>query len=242
MSWNNLGNTKTKKERQKTMGEIHKRLGIIQSELKAPKGQFNRFGNYKYRSAEDILEAVKPLLAKHRLVLTLSDDVVAIGAAVQRYYVKSSARLCTIEDEKDAVIVFSMAREEDVKKGMDGSQITGAASSYARKYALNGLFAIDDTKDSDATNDHGRGGGRLEAATPPSAVTRAAELKANAEIAQAKILAWKAFKAKVPDLSVDEQKTQFREKAEKTVGIPCDKFAASDWRDVLDAIKSESEG
>ena len=220
------------------MGEIHKRLGAIQAELKAPKGQFNKFGGYKYRSAEDILEAVKPLLAKHGLLLTLSDDVVTIGGAVQRFYVKSSARLCTVEDDKDAVIVFALAREEETKKGMDGSQITGAASSYARKYAMNGLFAIDDTKDADATNDHGKG------APPaaPSAVTKAAELKANAEIAQAKIAAWKAFKTKVPDLSADEQKELFKAEAEHVVGIPCDKFTVSDWREVLDVIKSEAEG
>lgn len=219
------------------MGEIHKRLGAIQTELKAPKGQFNKFGGYKYRSAEDILEAVKPLLAKHGLLLTLSDDIVAVGGAAQRFYVKSSARLCTVEDDKDAVIVFALAREEETKKGMDGSQITGAASSYARKYAMNGLFAIDDTKDADSTNDHGKG-----APSSPSAATKAAELKANAEIAQAKITAWKAFKAQVPDLSADEQKELFKAKAEHVVGIPCDKFTASDWREVLGVIKSEAEG
>ena len=122
----------------------------IQHELKAPKGQFNKFGNYKYRSAEDILEAVKPLLFNYACHLTITDDIQLIG---DRYYVKATA---TIKSKDDSVSVTAFAREEETKKGMDGAQITGAASSYARKYALNGLFCIDDTKDPDATNDHGK--------------------------------------------------------------------------------------
>lgn len=121
-------------------------LNKIQKELKAPKGQFNKFGGYKYRSCEDILEAVKPLLGAG--TLTLSDDIISEGG---RVYVRATA---TLRDGKDSVTVTAFAREADTKKGMDESQITGAASSYARKYALNGLFAIDDTKDADATNDH----------------------------------------------------------------------------------------
>ena len=119
------------------------KLLAIQTELKAPKNQYNSFGKYKYRSAEDILEAVKPLCKKHECVLTLSDELVNIG---DRYYIKATARL-----HDDTVIgeVTAYAREEDSKKGMDGCQITGTASSYARKYALNGLFLIDDTKDAD---------------------------------------------------------------------------------------------
>lgn len=125
-----------------------KELIAIQSELKAPKSQFNRFGGYKYRKAEDILEAVKPLLAKQKCTLTITDDVVLIG---NRIYVKATA---TIKNEKgECETTTGWAREEETKKGMDGSQITGASSSYARKYALNGLFAIDDNADSDATND-----------------------------------------------------------------------------------------
>ena len=133
---------------------VHDKLASIQAELKAPKGQYNSFGKYSYRSAEDILEAVKPLLAKNGCTLTLSDEVVQIG---NRFYVKTTAELanCDVNDIGSA-IVTAYAREEDTKKGMDGAQITGAASSYARKYALNGLFAIDDTKDSDATNTHGQ--------------------------------------------------------------------------------------
>ena len=125
-----------------------KELIAIQSELKAPKSQFNKFGGYKYRKAEDILEAVKPLLAKQKCTLTITDDVVLIG---NRIYVKATA---TIKNEKgECETTTGWAREEESKKGMDGSQITGASSSYARKYALNGLFAIDDNADSDATND-----------------------------------------------------------------------------------------
>jgi hypothetical protein len=125
-----------------------KELIAIQSELKAPKSQFNKFGGYKYRKAEDILEAVKPLLNKQKCTLTITDDVVLIG---NRIYVKATA---TIKNEKgESETTTGWAREEETKKGMDGSQITGASSSYARKYALNGLFAIDDNADSDTTND-----------------------------------------------------------------------------------------
>lgn len=124
-----------------------KELIAIQSELKAPKSQFNKFGGYKYRKAEDILEAVKPLLNKQKCTLTITDDIVMVG---NRIYVKATA---TIKNEKgECETTTGWAREEETKKGMDGSQITGASSSYARKYALNGLFAIDDNADSDTTN------------------------------------------------------------------------------------------
>ena len=127
------------------MKEINIKLMNIQQELKAPKGQYNSFGKYAYRSCEDILEAVKPLLKKEKVVLTISDELQYIG---NRYYIKATATL--IDTESEATISNSAyAREEETKKGMDGSQITGTASSYARKYALNGLFCIDDTKDAD---------------------------------------------------------------------------------------------
>lgn len=130
------------------MKEINIKLMNIQQELKAPKGQYNDFGKYAYRSCEDILEAVKPLLKKEKVVLTISDELQYIG---NRYYIKATATL--IDTESEATISNSAyAREEETKKGMDGSQITGASSSYARKYALNGLFGIDDNKDSDTTN------------------------------------------------------------------------------------------
>jgi len=124
----------------------------IQSELKAPKGQTNKFGGYSYRSAEDILEAVKPLLNKYNCFLTVSDEIVEVGG---RVYVKATATVH--ESHSDPIAsTTAFAREAEVKKGMDDAQITGSASSYARKYALNGLFAIDDTKDADATNTHGK--------------------------------------------------------------------------------------
>ena len=121
-------------------------LAKIQALVKAPKGQFNNFGKYKYRSCEDIVEAIKPIINQLGFALILSDEVVLIG---QRFYIKATA---TLTDENVTYTATAFAREEEVKKGMDGSQITGASSSYARKYALNGLFAIDDTKDADSTN------------------------------------------------------------------------------------------
>ena len=121
-------------------------LAKIQSLIKAPKGQFNSFGKYKYRSCEDIVEAIKPVINPLGFYLTLSDEIVNIG---NRFYVKATA---TLSNGTETYSCSAFAREEEVKKGMDGSQVTGASSSYARKYALNGLFAIDDTKDSDSTN------------------------------------------------------------------------------------------
>lgn len=129
---------------------INQQLMAIQAELKAPKSQYNSFGKYKYRSCEDILEAAKPILAKNGCTLTMTDDVVFVG---ERYYIKATA---TLSNGTATVSVSALAREANEKKGMDESQITGTASSYARKYALNGLFCIDDTKDADATNTHGQ--------------------------------------------------------------------------------------
>lgn len=134
----------------------------VQAALKAPKSQRNDFGKYNYRSCEDILEAVKPLLVKDGLLLTVSDEIVLIG---ERYYVKATA---TVYDGDKQFSTSAFAREPEDKKGADASQITGAASSYARKYALNGLFAIDDTKDSDATNDHGKGDIKHDNSTQPA--------------------------------------------------------------------------
>ncbi|TYC49637.1 hypothetical protein ESZ50_05700 [Weissella muntiaci] len=124
---------------------IPEKLLKVQTELKAPKGQFNTFGKYKYRSAEDILEAVKPLLQTNELTITLSDEPVLIG---NRIYIKATATAGI--GEEGAVSVSAFAREPESKKGMDESQITGTASSYARKYALNGLLLIDDNKDADS--------------------------------------------------------------------------------------------
>ena len=122
---------------------LTQRVGDIQHKLKAPKGQYNSFGKYNYRSCEDILEGVKPLLKEHDLALLIDDEIVQIG---ERYYVKATAK---ITDGREIVSATAYAREPDTKKGMDKSQITGATSSYARKYALNALLCIDDTKDAD---------------------------------------------------------------------------------------------
>lgn len=126
-----------------------KNLIEIQSELKAPKSNYNSFGKYRYRSAEDILTAVKPILKKYACQMTITDDVVAAGG---RVYIKATVTLTDAEGNTETVSAF--AREDESKKGMDGSQITGTASSYARKYALNGLFLIDDTKDADTDEFH----------------------------------------------------------------------------------------
>lgn len=115
----------------------------IQAELRAPKGQYNDYGNFKYRSCEDILEAVKPLLKLYNCQLTLTDDIIEIGS---RYYIRATA---TFIDGDEVTVVTGWAREEEAKKGMDASQISGSTASYSRKYALNGLFLIDDAKDAD---------------------------------------------------------------------------------------------
>ena len=152
----------TKEKKTDIEKSFAERVVIVQKELKAPKSQYNSFGKYRYRNAEDILNSVKPLLAVNDLILTLSDELIALGS---RIYVKATA---TLQDcnTANAISVDAYAREDEVRKGMDGSQITGAASSYARKYALNGLFLIDDTKDADATNDgtHEANNNRLQEA------------------------------------------------------------------------------
>lgn len=127
---------------------VQTKLLNIQNGLKAPKNQYNQFGRYKYRNCEDILEALKPLLLKERATITISDEIVELNG---KNYIKALATFTDVDDEK-SVSVSAFAREEDAKKGMDSCQITGCASSYARKYALNGLFAIDDNKDPDASS------------------------------------------------------------------------------------------
>ena len=138
---------------------LTQRLLNAQSELKAPKGQYNNFGKYKYRSAEDILEAVKPINAKHGVLLTITDDPVLVG---DWHYIKATA---TITDGTESIVVTAYARESLNKKGMDDSQITGTASSYARKYALNGLYLIDDTKDADTDEYRNQGNKVAKSAT-----------------------------------------------------------------------------
>ena len=134
------------------MSNVYMKLIEVQSKLKAPKSQFNKFGNYAYRNCEDILEALKPILNQVKAVVNISDEVVLVG---ERYYIKAVVKFIDAETG-EFVEASAIAREEESKKGMDSSQLTGSTSSYARKYALNGLFAIDDTKDSDTTNTHGK--------------------------------------------------------------------------------------
>ena len=127
---------------------VYEKLSVIQSKLKVSKENFNSFGNYKYRSCEDILEGIKPLLKEVQAVVTLTDTIEMIG---DRFYIKATATI-TDTEKIESICVSALAREDVSKKGMDLAQVTGSVSSYARKYALNGLFCIDDTKDSDATN------------------------------------------------------------------------------------------
>lgn len=161
------------------------KLVAVQAALKAPKGQFNKFGGYKYRSCEDVLEAVKPLLLEQGLQLTITDEPVEVGG---RIYIKATA---TVTDGSETAAVSGYAREAETKKGMDESQITGTASSYARKYALNGLFLIDDTKDADATNDHQK----PKAATRPKQAPKpkAAPQPQGGELKAAKVRLWRAL-------------------------------------------------
>lgn len=149
---------------------MYKILSEIQSELNAPKTLFNKFGNYYYRSAETILEAIKPLLKKHNVSLIIDDEIILIG---ERYYIKATA---TLYGEKGTIISHAYAREDESKKGMDSSQLTGSTSSYARKYALNGLFAIDDNKDQD-TNEFNAQNSQNETTSQPKQASTSKESK-----------------------------------------------------------------
>ncbi|MDR3243439.1 MAG: ERF family protein [Elusimicrobiota bacterium] len=181
------------------MNELYLTLGKIQKELKAPKGQTNDFGHYRYRSCEDILEAVKPHLKD--LALTISDEVVAVG---DRHYIKAIAK---ISNGKDEITNTAWAREPLTKKGMDEAQITGATSSYARKYALNGLFCIDDTRDAD-TQDN-RDESRLEYATKE----QIAELKQNGRTPEALAVYFK--EEKLTKASAEKALKAIRQKAKE---------------------------
>ena len=153
---------------------VYEKLMTVQTKLRAPKGQYNSFGKYSYRSCEDILEALKPLLAEVGAIINITDDIKVIGNNFEtmevedkktgeksvrlvgrRFYIEATAMFIDVETG-DSIVARALAREDETKKGMDLAQVTGSVSSYARKYALNGLFAIDDNKDSDATNTHGK--------------------------------------------------------------------------------------
>lgn len=170
-------------------------LTKIQALLKAPKNQYNKFGGYKYRSCEDILEALKPLLAAHKATLTISDDIVMVA---DRIYVKATA---TIKSGDEAESVTAFAREPLDTKGMNASQITGTASSYARKYALNGLFLIDDAKDADTDEYHEQTAVKLE----PSKVKEITDLVQMTGSDLGKMLAFYKVKA-IEDMTVEQAK------------------------------------
>lgn len=185
-----------------TKKTFNDRLIAVQSELKAPKGQYNNFGKYAYRSAEDILESVKPLLAKHNLSLFISDKVMDshIGS-----YIETTA---TVTDGESKVEVTAQAGIDPNRKGMDIAQSYGSSASYARKYALNGLFLIDDTKDPDSTNNHGRTVVRSEAktSTEANAFTQAIDYIKAAKTKAARETAYKAVISKYGDKFSDKQK------------------------------------
>ena len=173
-----------------------KKLMSIQTKIKAPKNLYNSFGKYKYRNAEGICEAVKPYLEEHDCSLTLSDEIIAVG---DRVYVKATATLYDNETG-EAISVSAMAREAEEKKGMDESQITGTASSYARKYALNGLFLLDDTKDADSDEHHNEAEGKKKRAEEEEAHDKAVEDISKMKISKIKVdaLADKAVTDGVP--------------------------------------------
>ena len=154
------------------MSNLNKSLIKVQSELKAPKGQRNKFGNYNYRSAEDILEAVKPLLAANGLTMQISDSVAEVAGIP---YIES---MVVVSDGETDRVVTAQAGIDPNRKGMDIAQCFGASSSYARKYALNGMFLIDDTKDPDATNDHGKAPAQSAPQSAPALLPLTDEIKA----------------------------------------------------------------
>jgi hypothetical protein len=177
------------------------KLMNIQNELQAPKGQFNSFGKYSYRNCEDILEALKPLLLKYKCILNLTDEVIEKES---RFYVKATAIIKDVEST-DVETSVGWAREEENKKGMDGSQVTGASSSYARKYALGGLFAIDDNKDSDTTNTNGKeikADKKLTEAQIKRAYTLASKVNITKEQVDKQV--YTKFKKKVSELTKEE--------------------------------------
>ena len=186
------------------MSDLAEKLMIIQSGLKAPKNQFNKFGGYKYRNLEDIMEAAKPLLIKHKAVLTINDEIVQIG---ERVYVKATA---TFGDGSGSIYqVTAYAREAESKKGMDEAQITGSASSYARKYAVGGLFLVDDNQDPDSTNKHDKEEPKPVAkkkAKPPTVeqVVQALKLATDMETAKAKYDKAQTFEHLMGDQEIED--------------------------------------
>lgn len=190
-------------------GSIYKKLLDVQTELKAPKGQFNKFGNYSYRSCEDILESLKPLLKQVKATVVLTDEIKLVG---DRYYIEATCKFIDIETG-DVLENTSLAREDENKKGMDLAQVTGSCSSYARKYALNGMFCIDDVKDADATNnrkeDNNKSHSQVDASARKLSDKQLARLyaianKAGADKDLVKQQVMKKFNKEVKDLSKQE--------------------------------------
>lgn len=200
---------------------IYETLSHIQVELKAPKNLYNSFGRYKYRNAESILEAAKPLCAKHGCTLTVSDEVILIGS---RYYIKATA---TVQDKDgNAASATALAREDETKKGMDGAQITGTASSYARKYALNGLFCIDDTKDPDTNEYHNQTTEDTQEVKEPQPVTSSPEVTTQV----VKDMATTALKGYAQRTGKDNKTVQTE--AKTFIGKLFKDFTDDDWRSV----------
>lgn len=231
---------------------LMQKLYRIQKELKAPKNQHNKFGNYNYRSAEDILEAVKPLCYKYGVIVSISDDIVFVPCQTVRtnknsdgessvesqgrIYVKAIVTVHNCDNSTQIYTTTAFAREEESKKGMDGSQVTGAASSYARKYALNGMFAIDDTKDSDATNDHGKGSGSQTSAS--QSVKSALEAKPKPKPTK-KAETWTLFKSTFKngeDNSVIAE--QFKKFCTETTNKSLESITEDDWDKLLHTIQT----
>ena len=211
------------------MTPIHVKLMQIQTEVKAPKNLYNSFGKYKYRNAEGICEAVKPYLAKYNCSLTLSDDIIVVG---DRIYVKATA--CLVDcDAGTSVQTTAMARESVEKKGMDESQITGTASSYARKYALNGLFLLDDTKDADTDEYHNQTNGKQSESDKAESLDNTYEDISKMKIAKIKV---DIIKKKCADEGIPEEKVlklykiaKFEDMTEKAFGN-----AMNNWGKIKD--------
>lgn len=188
---------------------IYQKLLHVQTELKAPKGQFNKFGNYSYRSCEDILEAVKSLLVKYQATIIITDEIKLIG---DRYYVEAKVKFIDVVSGQ-FIENSALAREDENKKGMDLAQVTGSCSSYARKYALNGMFCIDDCKDADATNngkeDNNKSHSQVDASARKLSDKQLARLyaianKAGTDKDLVKQQVFKKFNKEVKDLSKQE--------------------------------------
>lgn len=191
---------------------IYKKLLNIQVELKAPKNQYNAFGKYNYRNSEDILEALKPLLEKNKVVVLISDKPILIG---NRFYIESTVKFVDTETG-EAVETTAMAREEENKKGMDSSQITGSASSYARKYALNGMFCIDDTKDAD--NDKKEDNKKIDDKKPETTETKKEACNKQEYLIKVKKILWEVSgKNKEKSIQLLQQHTAFKGKDGKQV-------------------------